>query len=75
MTVMTASFIWLAVAAYLGLGGLVAVAAATVFMRRLEPYGAPVPFHVRLLLVPGMIALWPVIVARIAGRKPVEDRS
>ncbi len=75
MTASLATFILLAVAAYLLAGVLVALPAATVFMRRLEPYGAPVPLRVRLILLPGMIALWPVILARIAGRKAVEDQA
>lgn len=75
MSVSFATFIWLAVGAYLAVGAVVAVVGVVLFMRRIEPYGAPVPLRVRLVLLPGMIALWPLILARIAGRKPVEDST
>jgi hypothetical protein len=74
MTETLAHFTLLVIGAYLGIGLAISVVSVLIFMRRIEPSGAPLPIKVRILLLPGMIALWPVIVMRILGRKPAEDR-
>ncbi len=55
----------LALAVVMLLGGL----------RRFDEAAAAAPLHVRLLWLPGMTALWPVMLARALGRRPSEDRT
>ena len=49
--------------AYAALGLLFAVAFVTVGVERVDPTAKGATFGFRLLIVPGSIALWPVLVA------------
>jgi hypothetical protein len=73
MTEQAAVVIWLGLAAWLGFGMVVGLAVITFGMSRLTHTATPV--RVRLLLLPGLAALWPVVLLRIAGVRAPEDRG
>lgn len=68
-----AQAIWLGLGAYLGFGLVLGLLTILFGMRRLTTVEAP--GRVRLLLLPGMAALWPVILVRLIGVRPKEDRA
>ena len=70
----TAEIVWLALAGYLGIGLCVAIATLLFGLRKLEPAAAAMPLRVRLLILPGLAALWPLVMARIFGVRATEDR-
>lgn len=73
MSVAAAEAIWLGLALYFA-GGLVVGAGVVLFgLKRLTSADVPVP--VRLLILPGLAALWPVVLARLAGLRAPEDRA
>lgn len=74
MTQALADAIGIGLAGYLGLGLVIGLGAILFGMRRLVP-GVEVPVRVRLLVLPGMAAVWPVILMRLAGVRPKEDRA
>jgi hypothetical protein len=63
-----------ALLAYAGIGVLVAAALVLGGLRRIDAGAAAAPWQVRLLLVPGLVALWPVMLGRLGGSRPAEDR-
>jgi len=70
-----ATAFWLGLAAYAGAGALVALWLIAGALQRFDPEAARAPWRVKLLLVPGMLALWPVLIARALGVRPREDRA
>lgn len=74
MSEQTAALIWLSLVAYLSVGLIVAVATLSFSIKLLEPSAGAMPLRVRLLIVPGLMALWPLIVARLLGVRAKEDR-
>ncbi|MBK8198904.1 MAG: hypothetical protein IPK75_11070 [Acidobacteria bacterium] len=73
MSASVAGAVWLALAGYLGIGLAIGAGVILFGMKRLT--AAEVPGRVRLLVLPGMAALWPVILLRLIGVKPPEDRA
>ncbi len=69
-----AAMIWLGLGVYLGLGLLIGLGVAAFGLTRLTPGAAHMPWRVRLLILPGLTALWPVVLLRLAGVRPKEDR-
>lgn len=61
-------------AAYLAAGMLFAVALLLGSLRRIDTAAAAAPMRVKLLLVPGMVALWPLMLRRALGWQAREDR-
>lgn len=74
MTEQLAEIIWLSLSAYLGVGICVAVPTLLFALRRLEASAANMPLRVRLLIAPGLIALWPLVLVRLSGLRAKEDR-
>lgn len=74
MTEAAAQMIWLSVAAYLGLGCFVALLVLAFGLGRLDGAAASMPLRVRLIIAPGLAALWPLVLVRLAGIRPREDR-
>lgn len=68
-----AEAVWLGLAGYLGLGLVAGLGAAVFGMKRLAP--GDVPWRVRLVILPGLAALWPLVLLRLAGVKAAEDRA
>jgi hypothetical protein len=59
-----AALIWLGLAGYLAAGLLVALGLFAGGLRRIDPLAASAPFRVKLLLVPGLCALWPIMLSK-----------
>ncbi|MBI1339390.1 hypothetical protein GC169_04160 [bacterium] len=75
MTEPLAASIWLGVAVWAGAGFVVWLVLMFGGFRRFDAAAASAPLHVKLLILPGALALWPVLVLRMAGVRPVEDRG
>lgn len=73
MSVAWAQAIWLGLGVYLGFGLALGLLTILFGMRRLTP--VEVPVRVRVMLLPGMAAVWPVILLRLIGVRPKEDRG
>ncbi len=74
MTEPAAELIWLVLAAYLGFGLVLAVIVLVFGLKRLEPNAGNMPLRVRALILPGLAALWPLVLVRLAGLRAKEDR-
>ena len=70
-----AELVWLALAAYAGAGLMVALVLLFGGIGRIDRLAAGAPVRVKLLLLPGLTALWPAIVWRLLGGRPPEDRN
>ena len=57
------------VGAYLGLGFVFALFFASIGVRRVDPSAAGASFGFRLLIIPGVTALWPFFALRLASRR------
>jgi hypothetical protein len=66
--------VWLVLAVYAVLGLLVAVPLLLGGLRRIDAAAAAAPVRVKILWLPGLVALWPLMVLRFLGRRPREDR-
>lgn len=75
MTEQAAEIVWLSLAAYLWVGLCLAVSTLLFGLRQLETGAAAMPLGVRLLILPGLAALWPLVIARIFGLRAKEDRQ
>lgn len=73
MSVAWAEVVWLGLGVYLGFGLALGLLTVLFGMRRLTP--VEVPVRVRVMLLPGMAAVWPVILIRLIGVRPKEDRG
>lgn len=73
MSVALAEAIWLGLALYFAAGLVVGVGVILFGLGRLT--SADVPLRVRLLVLPGLAALWPVVLLRLAGLRAPEDRA
>ena len=69
MSVAWAEVVWLGLGVYLGFGLALGLLTVVFGMRRLVP-GVEVPVRVRVMLLPGMAAVWPVILMRLIGVRP-----
>lgn len=67
-----AEIVWLSLVAYLGAGLFIAVLTLRFGLRRLEPTTSAMPFRVRPLLAPGLMALSPLIMTRLFGMRAKE---
>jgi hypothetical protein len=73
MAEQTAEIVWLSLAVYFGVGFCVALPTLLFGLRRLETSAAAMPLRVRLLMAPGLAALWPLVIARTFGVRAKED--
>lgn len=64
-------------AVYAGFGVLFAVAFVCLGVKRIDPAAAAPPVGFRLLLIPGSIALWPVLLRRwlLGSQPPTENNA
>lgn len=58
-----ATGIWLCVAVYASLGVLLWVALILGLLKRMDAAAAVAPLRVKAVLAPGLIALWPLVLA------------
>ncbi len=70
----TAEALWLSLAGYYGVGLILACVTLLFGLRRLDAGAADMPMRVRVLILPGLALLWPLVLARLAGAKAKEDR-
>jgi hypothetical protein len=70
-----AEWFWTGVAAYLGVGAIVTAAAWAGGIARIDRIAATAPWRVKAILSPGMAALWPILLLRMTGVRPREDRG
>lgn len=64
--------ILLVAAGYLGIGLLFGIAFITVGIARVDPAARGAPLAFRLLILPGVTALWPVLAVKWARRPSPE---
>jgi hypothetical protein len=74
MTEAMAGAIWLGLGVYFGAGLVIGLGVILFGLKRLAPEAGRIPWPVRLVILPGLAALWPVVLARLAGVRPAEDR-
>jgi hypothetical protein len=70
-----AGYIWIALAAYLTIGAAIGALTLLFGLTRLEPSAAGMAFRVRALIAPGLMALWPLVLVRLSGRRGKEDQA
>lgn len=75
MTEHTAQQVWLIVGAYFCCGLIVGLIVLLFALKRIDRSAAPTPLRVRLLILPGLAALWPLVILRLAGARAREDQS
>lgn len=65
-----------ALALYVGIGAVIAMAFVTVGLSRVLPDAMTASVGARILFLPGAAALWPYVLSRWlqAGRAPVDSR-
>jgi len=61
MSVAVAEGVWMAVGVYFAIGLLVALAMVLGAIKKIDPLADAAPWHVKLLLIPGLAALWPLV--------------
>lgn len=74
MSHQAAMLVWTILGAYGAAGLCVAAPMITFGLERIDPAAGGMPVRVRLLILPGLVALWPLMLFRLAGRRPAEDR-
>lgn len=72
MSVALATSIWMGIGAYLAVGSAVAVLLLLGLIGRVDPLAGQAPIRVRLLLFPGLTALWPLILVKALLGRPKE---
>lgn len=60
MSVASAEMIWMVAGAYCAIGCVFALAMILGLIKRLDPIAHAAPWRVKLLLFPGLVALWPL---------------
>ena len=70
-----AEIAWLVLGGYAALGACVALIVFTGGLRRFDPAAAAAPWRVKVAITPGIITLWPLILLRVLGVRPPEDRA
>jgi hypothetical protein len=75
MVVFAYSIIWL-ITVYAGIGLVFALFFVTLWISRIDPSATGVGIGFRLIILPGVIALWPILVRRsIRGMKELSTET
>lgn len=74
MSLLAAELVVWVLTAYAAIGLAFAAALLLGVLRRVDSVAVAAPLPVKLMWVPGMVALWPVLLARALGWQPREDR-
>ncbi len=72
MSVAGAELIWFLVGGYFALGVCAALALLFGWINRIDPQAGAAPWRVKLLLLPGLVALWPLLLIIMRQREPGE---
>lgn len=75
MAVEVAELFWLMLATYAVVGAVSALVVLWLGQGRLDATALAAPWRVKLLWTPGFIALWPLLLGRLLGWRPREDRA
>ena len=75
MTDEAAIIVWLALAGWLALGLVIGLGVILFGLKRLTPAASHMPLRVWLLILPGLAALWPVVLLRLSGVRAPEDKA
>ncbi len=79
MTIELAETIWLAAGVYIGAGLFVGLAFVMLGVARIDHAAVGVGPFFRLIVLPGIVALWPLMVIRLASMRkinaPIEGRG
>ena len=62
-------------ASYLAVGALIAIVFVTVGLRRVDPKAAEGTRGFKLLILPGIAALWPIMLARLVTGRPANEAA
>lgn len=73
--VWAATAFWAILALWAGVGLIVWILLLAGGYRRFDLAAAEASLPAKLILLPGTLALWPVMLRRLAGAKPREDRA
>jgi hypothetical protein len=73
MSIAVAQTLWAIIAAYLGVGLLLALVLLGGAIKRVDPQAAVAPLRVRAGLLPGLAVLWPVFLLKLIKRETPED--
>ncbi len=69
MDIAAAELIWSLVGGYFAVGVIVALILSLGLARRFDPMAAEAPWVVKIVLLPGIAALWPILVAKTFTRR------
>lgn len=69
MSEATVSILLLALGAYLALGLVIGLICIFGGISRVDPAAKSMPFRARFLVLPGLIALWPLIATRLLSKR------
>ena len=75
MSVAPFDVVALVLGVYAAIGALVGAALLAGPIARIDPAAAAAPLRVKLLWMPGLVALWPVALLRLSGVAAPEDRG
>lgn len=75
MSEQVAQWLWFGAAGYAAIGVVLALVLLFGLIRRVDGAAADAPMRVKVLIAPGLIVLWPVMLALLAGWRPREDRA
>lgn len=74
MTEEIATWIWIGAGLYAAIGLVVGCSLLIGGLKAFDATAAESPWRFKLTILPGLVALWPVIVAKLFGWTPAEDR-
>lgn len=69
MSVATAEMIWMIAGVYGAIGVVFALTMILGLIKRLDPIAFAAPWRVKLLLCPGLVALWPLAAVLVLARR------
>ncbi|MEM7767203.1 MAG: hypothetical protein AAF253_06905 [Pseudomonadota bacterium] len=69
MTIAAAETLVTLLAAYAAIGALVALITVTIGAARIDPGARGMPLQARLLIFPGALLLWPLMLAKLITQK------
>ncbi len=67
MSIAVATAIWAVILVYLTLGALAAAYMLSTGLKRIDANAARAPLRVKALIAPGLVVLWPLMIAKTRG--------
>lgn len=72
MGIAAAKLVWLLAGSYALAGAASAAWMLSGAIKRIDPQAATAPWRVKLIIAPGIVALWPVMAAKMAAAERQE---